>query len=127
MDDSEVHFRWRGEACDRGAMVRLAVILSQQDAVDEADSWYRQAAGAALRTRPAVERPEARVARAITTDAQNATHGSGSRAREAGAHGVDAGVPGRGPTEPKPVVGRESRFQCVEFIDQCVQPLRPLR
>lgn len=31
-------------------MVRLAVILGQRDAVDEADSWYRQAAGAVLQT-----------------------------------------------------------------------------
>lgn len=49
-----------------------------------------------------------------------------SRAREAGAHGVDAGVPGRGPAEPKTVVCRERRSQRVEFVDQGVQPLRPL-
>lgn len=84
-------------------------------------------AGARCERGRLVERPEARVACTIAADPRNAAHGSVLRAREAGAPGVDAGLLRRGPAEPKTVIVRENRFQRVEFVDQCVQPLRPLR
>ncbi len=60
-------------------------------------------AGARFERGHLVERPEVRAACTTQPIRRNATHGSGSRAREAGAHGVDAGVPGRGSAEPKAV------------------------
>lgn len=82
-------------------MVRLAVILGQRDAVDEADSWYRQAAGAVLQTWAAwsnVSKPawHQRSQPFRGTPLMDPGHGRGKRARTASMQvSLDVGPPNR--------------------------------